>query len=208
MQHACFPSLSVDGHLTGKLKSDLRYEYVSNEVRGIAGACEASDLNARNVASRLRGVCLLPSRVGGFTLVELVIVMIIIGILAVSVLPRFADQSVFEGRGFHDETLALLRYAQKSAIAQRRTVCIAFTATTAILTIASAAGSSNCNTNLIGPSGVSPYTVTAKTGINYAAVPTNFNFNALGSPSTTQSLQVSGIAQTVTIETETGYIHE
>src|SRR3989338_11263391 len=61
----------------------------------------------------------------GFTLVELIMTMIVVGILAVAVLPRFADVIVFEARGFRDETLSLLRYAQKSAVAQRRTVCVA-----------------------------------------------------------------------------------
>ena len=148
------------------------------------------------------------TRDGGFTLIELIMVMVIIGILAVSILPRFADQSIFEARGFHDETISLLRYAQKSAIAQRRTVCVAFTSATATLSITSAAGSSTCGTNLTGPKGTTPYIVTANPGINYASVPIDFNFNALGRPSTSQTLQVSGITPTITIEAETGYVHE
>lgn len=59
----------------------------------------------------------------GFTLVELIVTMIVVGILAVAVIPRFADQSGFDARGFRDGTLSVLRYAQKSAVAQRRQVC-------------------------------------------------------------------------------------
>ncbi len=144
----------------------------------------------------------------GFTLIELIMVMVIVGILSTAIAPRFFDANDFNMRGFHDQTLALLRYAQKSAIAQRRTVCVAFTSTTATLTIASAAGSSTCNTNLTGPNGVSPYSVTAKAGINYTAVPAGFNFDALGQPSITQTLSISDLTQTITIEAETGYVHE
>jgi MSHA pilin protein MshC len=37
----------------------------------------------------------------GFTLVELIVVMIVVGILAVAAMPRFFD-NVFDERGFHD----------------------------------------------------------------------------------------------------------
>ncbi len=149
-------------------------------------------------------------------MIELIMVLVIVGILSAVVAPKIFDNT-FNMRGFHDETLALLRYAQKTAIAQRRTVCVSITQTSAALTIASAAPPSIiCDTNLIAPNGtLLTYTVTAKSEINYTAVPTDFNFNALGQPITTvgqpsltQTLQVSGIAPTITIEAETGYIHE
>jgi MSHA pilin protein MshC len=60
----------------------------------------------------------------GFTLVELVITMIVMGILAVVALPRFANQSTFESRGFTDQTLAALQFARKVAVASGRNVCV------------------------------------------------------------------------------------
>jgi MSHA pilin protein MshC len=62
----------------------------------------------------------------GFTLVELIMTMVIVGILAAVVAPRFFDNNVFQSRGFADELQASLRYAQKVAVAQRRVVCMAF----------------------------------------------------------------------------------
>lgn len=64
------------------------------------------------------------ARTSGFTLLELIVIIGIIGILAVVALPRLQQDEGFKQRAFHDQTLAALRYAQKAAIAQRRTVCV------------------------------------------------------------------------------------
>ena len=144
-------------------------------------------------------------QLAGFTLIELIVVMMIIGILSIVVLPRL-EQSVFNNRGFYDQTLSALRYAQKAAIAQRRTVCAGFTSTSLTLTIASVSDSGNCNLNLASPTGGSPFTVTAKTTGTYATVPAAFSFDALGQASTGQTITVTGVGNIV-IEQETGYVH-
>ena len=147
------------------------------------------------------------SQLRGFTLVELIMVLVVIGVLAAAALPRFWDRQVFDSRGFYDQTLSILRYAQKSAIAERRTVCVAFTSTTVTLTIAAAAGSSVCGSNLVSPAGASPFVVTAKTGVSFAAVPTNFQFNPLGQASIGQTILVTNASGNIVIEQDTGYVH-
>ncbi len=52
----------------------------------------------------------------GYTLVELVTVITILGILAALAVPRFFDAQVFEERGFYEEVVAALRYGQKIAV--------------------------------------------------------------------------------------------
>lgn len=158
-------------------------------------------------------------RQSGFTLIELIMVIVLVGGLAVFAAPRVFNSADFNARGFHDQTLAYLRYAQKTAVAQRRTVCVVFTGSSVTLTMAASTGTTNCTaataTALPGPGGETPATLSARSGIAYSATPTSFNFDGLGQPITsagaaqaTQTFQVATAAKTITVETITGYVHE
>src|SRR5437879_13757246 len=65
----------------------------------------------------------------GFTRPELVMVIVVIGILAVVTAPRFISWKGFASRGFYDEAQAVVRYAQKTAIAWRRSIVVCVSAT-------------------------------------------------------------------------------
>jgi MSHA pilin protein MshC len=157
----------------------------------------------------------------GFTLIELIMVVVMLGVLAVFAAPKILNTSDLNARGFHDETLALLRYAQKAAIGQRRMVCVTFNTSgashTAVLTLENPTLTSTpliCNANLVGPKGESPATVTAKSGAGYGSPP-GVIFDGLGQPVNTARVALANNllitftnAPSITIEAGTGYIHD
>ena len=63
------------------------------------------------------------ARAAGFTMVELVVVMILIGVLAAIGIPRLMGDKNMEGAVFGDQVVSGLRRAQKIATGHRRTVC-------------------------------------------------------------------------------------
>ena len=130
----------------------------------------------------------------GFTLVELITVMVIVGILAVAVLPRFFTVSDFEDRGSADQVKSLLRFAQKTAIAQHQNISVA---------ISGGAASSNCTTTVAA---TSPHlTCQVKSAITAGAG--THTFDALGRPSPNAQSTVTIGGTAITIELETGYVH-
>jgi MSHA pilin protein MshC len=145
----------------------------------------------------------------GFTLIELIMVMVIVGILAVVVAPRFFDANVFKSRGFADQVQASLRYAQKAAIAQHRNVCVAMTASDITLKIASVSGAASaCDTNLVLPGQATNKISTPSTAITLSPATASFIFDALGKPNVAQNtITISGATNNIVVEAETGYVH-
>jgi len=166
----------------------------------------------------------------GFTLIELVMVMVLLGVLSVYATPRVFSSKDFYARGFHDETLSLIRYAQKTAVAQRRTVCVNLTAPApakATLSMASVDSSSllanvcdkavqgpNLNCVVAGLTGTTSC-ISAKSDISYSLIPLALSFDGLGQPvgaTLAQVVQVASssfaISRTVTIEPVTGLVHD
>lgn len=156
----------------------------------------------------------------GFSMIELIMVMILMGILSAIAVSKFSGRIEFDGRGFFDQTIDMLRYAQKTAIAQRRdvyvqidaasgNVCLTFIA----LENAACTGSGSSATNpLINPADQAWYKRTAPTGVTFSAS-TNFSFSALGrpTPASTQSITINStgpvLIGVITVESETGYVH-
>jgi MSHA pilin protein MshC len=155
----------------------------------------------------------------GFTLVELVTVMLIVGIMAVVVVPRFGLLKGYDEVGYRDTVKATLEYARKSAVAQRRNVCVALASNGLTLTrdvrdpdtnTADCTQQPTANINRLqlpapetsNGNEIRPRGSVVLTGTAF------LSFSPLGRPSSAASYTVTGTdAYTITVEAETGYVH-
>lgn len=147
-------------------------------------------------------------KTSGFTLVELIVVILIIGILSVSVAPRFFSVTTYEHRQATDEVLSALRYSQQMAM--NRGGNIQFVLNPNNFVVQRSGGGA-----LRSPDGLIPYAKTFPAGVTAIPNPNpqTINFNALGQPGDISGLlfasnvSLSIGTSSITIEANTGYAH-
>lgn len=144
----------------------------------------------------------------GFTLVELVVTLVVIGVLAVAILPKFANRQTFETRGFADEALAAVQFARKAAVASRRNVCVVLSGSTLTLTTATLAGSAQaCTANVVNPAG-GAYAISPRHADVILGGSFNVVFDGQGRPSAAAAMTITGDAgYTLGVAAGTGYAY-
>ncbi|OGB33789.1 MAG: hypothetical protein A3F78_20640 [Burkholderiales bacterium RIFCSPLOWO2_12_FULL_61_40] len=128
-------------------------------------------------------------------------VIVILGVLAVYAAPRMFNAGDFNARGFRDETMSLLRFAQKTAIAQRRTVCVALNAGGVALTMDTTPADGACDTAVVLPN-------TPRGGSGLAGSVAAFNYTPEGRTNQAAAVTITIPSTTnITVEAVTGYVH-
>jgi MSHA pilin protein MshC len=143
----------------------------------------------------------------GFTLIELISVLVLIGILSVAAISTF-NRSDFEERGFFDELIQAVRYAQKVAVTSSCEVQVSLTANSYSLNLPNQGDCGNSPANYPNPvpgpkSGQFQGTTPAGISINWSAS-SGFIFDASGAASISQTITVGGFS--FQVHGPTGYV--
>ena len=133
----------------------------------------------------------------GFTLVELVVVIVLLAVLASVATSRFTDSALFRLQTTRDDIVAGLFYAQQLAMARGDTATIEFDATANSINV------QQDNTDLA----TSPYPLALPSDLSLSPI-TTLVYDKLGrTANTTFTLtDSSGATATITVEA-TGYAH-
>ena len=126
----------------------------------------------------------------GFTLIELIMVIVLISIISVSVMPKFLDTSAISLQGGAAMVRADIRYTQELAMSTHAPKTITFTTNDTFYTVVSQ------TMNL-------PSRVSISSG-------ETFTFNSLGEPTagggSSVEIQAGSSTKTITVESYTGRV--
>ena len=137
----------------------------------------------------------------GFTMVELIMVIVILGILAAVVGPRFFDRQVFDERLYFEQSLSAVRYAQKLALSSGCLIQVSLDGSGYRLRRAANCTSGGFTSEVQGPDGQSPFAAPLPNGVSVSVNTFPVVFDSLGRPSAAASATLGSFTINVTADT-------
>lgn len=147
----------------------------------------------------------------GFTLLEIVVVLLLLGVLAAIVVPRLTGSTAAEA-AFAERTAAALRYAQRLAVNSGCEIQVQVDAGADRFSVLrrsgggdTACGSGGFSDAVRDPGGSGDFTATASGSVDVTQGLT-MTFDAQGLPSPNGGSVVVG-GRSITVEADSGYVH-
>ena len=151
---------------------------------------------------------LYPSRTSGFTLIELIMVIVVLGALSIFVAPRFSSKTSFDTLSFHQELKTAIRFAHKLSIASGCEVQVVLTANSYSLFYPN----TSCNppdafgTNPVNhPVQSGAYTGSSPSSVTISSFG-NFFFTASGAPSSSGTITINPGGRQIVVNSLTGFV--
>jgi len=141
----------------------------------------------------------------GYTLIELVTVILLVGILAAVAVPRMFDATAFRSRGFYEEVVSAARYGQKLAVASGCAVQLSISGGGFALYQRQSCTGGAFSRSVPRPSGSGAFSATAPAGVTLSATAASVVFDSLGR-ATPGGVTVSVDGRSFTIAGESGYV--
>ncbi len=144
----------------------------------------------------------------GFSLIELIVVVMLLGILSVFAMGRLFDQNQFAARGFFDDTVTAVRFAQKLAVSTGCEVRVTLSSGGYVLN----QRATTCSTGDFTRSVKNPanrgndYENDAVAGLSVPSTTITFDAQGLASSDTTVVLTGSGVSYSFRVYAETGLV--
>jgi len=138
-------------------------------------------------------------KTSGFTLVEMIVILVLLGIISAVALPRFFNIDGYRTRAAYDEVAGAVRYAQKLAVASGCDVQVQIVNDGYALQQHQTSCSSGGFVNISGH----PMTNNTFSNINLSPT-TNFVFDSMGRSSSTLTINVG--SESFAVIAETGYV--
>ena len=139
----------------------------------------------------------------GFTVIELIAIIVLLGILAATALPKFFEKSAYQQRVMFDDTLSAVRYAQKLAVATGCNVQFSIASNAFQVLHATTCSGSGYGLNVAHPGDGSSSYIGSESGVTLPD--TNIIFNAIGEAVGSTSIAIG--SKTINIVSSTGFVY-